>query len=220
MKILAVSDEVADAIYTPMLKQKYPDVDLVLGCGDLPYFYLEFIVNALDVPLYYVPGNHDQAAQYLSDGRTVHRAEGCTLIDGQTHRAVTNRPSDPPLLLAGLGGCLRYNSFGQHQYTQQQMYRRAFNLIPRLWLNRLRYGRYLDILVTHAPPRGIHDVPNRPHRAHTGLNAFLWLTEVFKPRYLVHGHVHRYRRDTPAVTRYQATDVINVYPYRVIEWQA
>src|SRR5512136_1201376 len=121
MKILAVSDEVCEAIYTPTLKQKYPDVDLVLGCGDLPYYYLEFIVNALDVPVYYVPGNHDQKAQYLSDGRTVYQAEGGVDIDGRTvgvsrgamaasgetaQAPKATAAAGSPLLLAGLGGCL------------------------------------------------------------------------------------------------------------------
>ena len=217
MKILAVSDEVCDGIYTPLLKQKYGDIDLVLGCGDLPYFYLEFIVNALDVPVYYVPGNHDQKAQYLSDGRTVERAEGCVDIDGRvTAVAHAVAPAATKLLLAGLGGCLRYNGQGQHQYTQPEMSWRAFQLSPALMANRVLHGRYLDILITHAPPRGIHD---RPTQAHTGLDAFLWLMRVFKPRFLLHGHTHRYRQDVPSATRYLDTEVLNVYPYRVIEWK-
>lgn len=216
MKILAVSDEISEAIYTPLLKKKYGDVDLVLGCGDLPFYYLEFIVNALDVPLYYVPGNHDQHAQYMSDGRTLNRAEGCNEIDAQTATAAQPAPR-APLLLAGLGGCLRYNDHGQHQYTQLQMYQRAFHLAPALLANRLLKGRFLDILITHAPPRGIHD---RPNQTHTGLDAFLWVMQAFKPRFLLHGHTHRYRQDLPSVSRYQETEVINVYPYRVIEWKA
>jgi uncharacterized protein len=225
MKILAVSDEVSDGIYTPLLKQKYGDVDLVLGCGDLPFYYLEFIVNALDVPVYYVPGNHDQKAQYMSDGRTADRAEGCVEIDGQTTIASRLTPTASPanastgsgLLLAGLGGCLRYNDQGQHQYTQSEMYQRAFLLTPALMANRVLHGRFLDIMVTHAPPRGIHD---RPTQAHTGVDAFLWLMRVFKPRFLLHGHTHRYRQDVPSRSRYLETEVINVYPYRVIEWTA
>jgi uncharacterized protein len=215
MKILAVSDEVCDGIYTPLLKKKYGDVDLVLGCGDLPFFYLEFIVNALDVPVYYVPGNHDQKQQYMSDGRTLERAEGCVDLDGQAAAAAPTPGTR--LLLAGLGGCLRYNDHGQHQYTQFEMYQRAYGLAPGLLANRLRQGRALDIMLTHAPPRGIHD---RPTQAHTGLDAFLWLMRTFKPRLWLHGHTHRYRQDVPAVTQYEATEVINVYPYRVIEWQA
>ena len=72
MKILAISDEVVDLLYSARLRQHFGGVDLVLGCGDLPFYYLEYIVTALDVPLYYVPGNHDRLEQYLSDGRIIH----------------------------------------------------------------------------------------------------------------------------------------------------
>ena len=56
-RILAIADEVDDAMYTDKLARLRPD--LVLSCGDLPFDYLEFIVSRLDVPLVYVPGNHD-----------------------------------------------------------------------------------------------------------------------------------------------------------------
>lgn len=225
MKILAISDEVIDPIYSLRLKQKFADVDLVLGCGDLPFYYLEFIVTLLDVPLYYVPGNHDKATQYLSDGRIIHRAEGCELLDGKAmavslpmnHAQPDPHPLTryPPLLLAGLGGCLRYNADASHQYSQGAMARRIWQMTPALMLNRLRYGRALDILVTHAPPRGIHDSDDR---AHTGFDAFLPLMRRFRPRYLLHGHSHVYRADVVTRTQYQDTTVLNVYPYRVIDF--
>ena len=214
MKILALSDEVVEAIYSPRLKDSYADVDLVLGCGDLPFYYLEFIVTMLNAPVYYVPGNHDRLRQYHSDGRVVTRAEGCELLDGAAARM---RPAfaPGPLLLAGLGGCLRYNRDASHQYTQSEMWARALGLAPALVFNRLQFGRYLDLLVTHAPPRGIHDGADQ---AHTGFDAFLWLMRVFKPRYLLHGHSHVYRQSTVTATRYQQTDVLNVYPARLVEW--
>src|SRR5574341_180952 len=218
MKILALSDEVVDFIYSPRIKEKYADVDLVLGCGDLPFYYLEFIVTMLDVPVFYVAGNHDKPSQYLSDGRIIHRAEGCEALDGTTAVArYRSHDGTAPqrVLLAGLGGCLRYNLEPYHQYTQGEMTSRALRLAPALLANRLNYGRYLDIVVTHAPPRGIHDGPDH---AHTGFDAFLRLMDVFKPRFLLHGHAHVYRRDTVTVTQYKATDVINVYPYRLIEF--
>jgi len=218
VKILALSDEVVDFIYSPRIKEQYADVDLVLGCGDLPFYYLEFIVTVLNVPLFYVAGNHDKPSQYLSDGRIIHRAEGCEALDGTTAGArYRSHDSTAPrrVLLAGLGGCLRYNLEPNHQYTQGEMTGRALRLAPALLANRLNYGRYLDIVVTHAPPRGIHDGPDH---AHTGFEAFLRLMDVFKPRFLLHGHAHVYRRDAVTVTHYKATDVINVYPYRLIEF--
>jgi Icc-related predicted phosphoesterase len=216
MKILALSDEVVDSIYSPQIKSKFAGVDLVLGCGDLPFYYLEFIVTMLDVPLFYVAGNHDKPNQYLSDGRIISRAEGCESLDGvaaRVRRADGARHS--PLLLAGLGGSLRYNREPHHQYAQGEMTGRALRLAPALLVNRLSHGRYLDILITHAPPRGIHDGPDR---AHTGFDVFLRLMDLCRPRYLLHGHAHVYRQDAVTVTRYKHTEVVNVYPYRLIEF--
>ena len=227
MKILAISDEVVESIYSPAIKDKYCDVDLVLGCGDLPFYYLEFIVTVLNVPLYYVPGNHDRLQQYLSDGRIIHRAEGCEPLDVRSKHlpilsAAARRagqqpdPSGPRLLLAGLGGSRRYNQDGVHQHTEGAMLSRMLRLAPRLVANRRRYGRYLDILVTHAPPRGIHDADDL---AHTGFSAFLRFMRIFRPQLLLHGHSHVYRGDTVTSTRFEGSQVLNVYPYRAIEWE-
>lgn len=227
MKILAISDDVVDTLYSPRLRQQFRDVELVIGCGDLPFYYLEYIVTLLDVPLYYVPGNHDKAEQYLSDGRVVYRAEGCESLDSRTTavaplvtptlKELGQAGAAPAarLLLAGLGGSMRYNNEGAHQYTEGEMNGRLLRLAPGLLANRLRYGRFLDILVTHAPPRGIHDDTDL---AHTGFKSFRTFMDLFRPRLLLHGHSHIYRSDVVTSTRYKDTQVINVYPYRVIEW--
>ncbi len=214
MKILALSDEVVDALYSAAIKERYADVDFVVGCGDLPFYYLEFIVTMLNVPLYYVPGNHDKPNQYLSDGRIISRAEGCESIDGRVARC--EAAGRQPVLLVGLGGSLRYNNEGVHQYSQNEMAARAWGLAPALAANRLRFGRALDLLVTHAPPRGIHDGADL---AHTGFDVYRRFMDLFRPRFLLHGHSHVYRPDTVVTTPYGQTEVLNVYPYRLIEWE-
>jgi len=87
-------------------------------------------------------------------------------------------------------------------------------LIPRLISNRIRYGRWLDVLVTHSPPFGIHDKPDPAHR---GFRSFLPFMRYFKPRYLLHGHIHLYRQNQVTQTTYHQTKVINVYPFRILE---
>lgn len=213
MKILALSDEVVEHLYSPQIKERFAEVDLVLGCGDVPFYYLEFIVTMLGKPLYYVHGNHDKPLQYLSDGRVISRAEGCEPLEGRAERVVT---PNGEVMLAGLGGSLRYNNEGVHQYTQAEMSSRVLWLAPTLLMNRLRYRRLVDILMTHAPPRGIHDGPDL---AHTGFDAFRLFIERFRPRFLLHGHSHVYRNDTITATRYRDTQILNVYPYRVIEFE-
>lgn len=210
MKILALSDQVVDNLYSPLVKERFGDVDLVVGCGDLPNYYLDYIVSMLNVPLSLVPGNHDlptePATSDYDPGRSGGR-RGTVNIDGTV-------VEECGLLLAGLGGSIRYRPDGIHQYTQAEMTCRVLALTPRMYWNRIRRGRFLDILVTHAPPRGVHDAEDP---AHVGFAAFNRFIARFHPRYLLHGHSHVYRRDAATTTQVGPTTVINVYPYRLIE---
>ncbi len=209
MKILALSDQVVEQVYSPRVKALFPDVNLVVGCGDLPDYYLEYVVSMLNVPLFYVPGNHDLAPASGGEHGTYDGAlpVDCGRLDG---RAVCEQG----VLLAGLGGSIRYRPGGEHQYTQGEMARRVLVLAPRLWLNRMRYGRALDVLVTHSPPKGVHDGTDP---AHVGFSAFNHFIDRFRPRYLLHGHSHVWRRDTVVSTQVGRTTVLNVCPYRVVE---
>ena len=208
MKILTVSDKVDDLIYSPAIKHLFGDVDVVLGCGDLPAYYLEFIVTMLGGPLFFVAGNHGNEVknQGASEDQWQY-PEGCENLDGLVVRY-------HKLLVAGLAGSMRYNNNPYLQYTEQEMAWKVWQLVPSLLLNKVRYGRYLDILVTHAPPLGIHD---QPDLCHQGFRAFLALMDRFPPRYLIHGHVHIYGPHEPAETKYRNTTVINTYGYRTLE---
>ncbi len=206
MKILAVSDQVIDRMYTLIPNGHFQDVRLILGCGDLPYSYLEYIVTMLNVPLYYVPGNHDPEFN-PKDKRS--SAEGCSNLDLTVEY-------DKNLLVGGFGGCIRYRPDGINQYTQFEAYLRAFQMLPKLLMNRIQYGRMLDFLITHSPPYGIHDDILDP--AHHGLKALNWLIRVAKPRYLLHGHTHFYKNNLESQeTMIGSTKVINVYPYKILE---
>lgn len=224
MKILTVSDKVDPLLYSPALRRLFGDVDVVLGCGDLPHYYLEYIVTMLGGPLFYVIGNHSlelkPSEQPLPRAprtpghadRGAHGAprpgpDGCENIHG---RHVRYRG----LLLAGLEGSMRYNTRPDYQYTEQEMAAQARRLVPGMLWNRIRHGRYLDVLVTHAPPAGIHDLPDL---CHCGFRAFRTLMERFRPRYLIHGHVHLYGTTEVAESTYRQTRVINSYGYRLIE---
>ena len=130
---------------------------------------------------------------------------GCVNIDGRLVEA-------GGLRVAGLGGSLRYKR-GANQYSQAQMGWRALKLDLRIRLGRVRNGRKLDILVTHAPPFGLGEAVDS---AHVGFAAFLRLMRNFQPLLAVHGHVHPYGRTMPE-GRIDSTRVINVVPSRLIE---
>ena len=201
LKILAVCDDVDSRLYGNGSLKLSTIPDLMLSCGDLPSYYLDYLVSKLNVPLYAVHGNHDAAPPF--EGSQGFKRCGASWIGGRGIRA-------HGLLLAGFDGSLRYNA-GAYQCSQAEMHAAVRSLVPWLLMNRVRYGRFLDILITHAPPRGIHD---QPDRCHTGFDAFNWLIKAFAPRYHLHGHIHVYDRRTPSVTRVGATEVVNVYPFR------
>lgn len=186
--------------------------DLIVSCGDLPFDYLEYLVSSLNVPLLYVPGNHDASLKRADTTWTPLQQEvpapgpeGCENVDG--------RVSDVHgLRVAGLGGSLRYKP-GPNQYTQAQMRWRAINLEVRIRLKRLRSGRKLDVLVTHAPP---FELPGAEDAAHVGFVAFHRIISDLRPLLLVHGHVHPYGRTRPE-RRIDGTRIVNVIPSRLIE---
>ncbi len=206
MVFLTVSDEVVPAIYSLNIKDRFRNIDAIFGCGDLPAYYLEFIVTMLARPCFYVEGNHNDV-EYTDAGEVLHEPRGCVRVEGRStlHNG---------LIVAGLGGSLRYNQDSGAQYTDTQMLARVWALAPRLLLNRLRYGRYLDVMLTHAPPLEIHNGPDWPHR---GFDAFLRLMDWFAPRYLIHGHIHRsYGFSAVTETRYKQTMVLNTAGYRLL----
>jgi Icc-related predicted phosphoesterase len=206
MKILTVSDVVVDLVHSSLIAERFQDIDLVLSCGDLPFEYMEYIVTMLGRPLYFVSGNHAQRLVAMDDSEIKYAPEGCIDI----HRRLVNFRG---LLIGGLEGSMRYHE-GEHQYTPSQMKRMIRRMAPRLWLNTKRYGRAIDILITHAPPLGIHDGEDL---CHTGFKPFLDFMDRYEPLYLIHGHTHLYRQDARRVTQYKNTTVLNTYGYQVIE---
>lgn len=207
MRALIVSDKVEPKLHDGGVRDRVGDIDLILGCGDLPFYYIEFLVSMLDKPCYFVFGNHGREVEYQEDGRAVYGPAGATNLHCHTAK-------EEKLLLAGLEGSIRYNNSSKFQYTETEMWNNIIRLAPSLLKNRVRYGRWLDVLIAHSPPFGIHDESDPTH---TGFRSFLRFMRVFKPRYLLHGHIHIYRHDTVASTQYHQTQVVNVYPYRIMD---
>jgi uncharacterized protein len=210
MRILTVSDKVEPVLYGPHIRDRVGHIDLVLACGDLPYYYLEYVVGLLDAPLFYVHGNHDQVIARTMSGIP---ALGSTISWGTDLHMRTAEHRG--LLLGGLEGCRRYSPNRPFQYSEVEMRWQAARLGVKLWANRLRHGRFLDILITHAPPRGIHDDEDVPHQ---GFESHLSFMRSYRPMLLIHGHQHVYNRNAATTeTQFEDTWVLNTYGYRVLE---
>jgi len=204
MKIVAVSDIVVGWIYSPKIRMMLSDADLVIGCGDLPSYYLEYIISSLDSPLFHVYGNHS-----IPETRGDHNIPNSSGTVDLHCRMIAYKG----YTFAGVEGSLRYNS-GPYQYSQTEMWLNVIRLVPALLRNRYAYGRYLNVFVTHAPPWGIQDQSDLPHQ---GIKAFRWLLSVFQPDYHLHGHIHVYRPDMVTESNLGKTRILNVYGYRKIE---
>lgn len=205
MKVLALSDRVIDAVYSPAIRQMFPDVGVVIGCGDLPYYYLEYVQDMLDVPVFFVRGNH-AAKEEISEQGVRKAPRGA--ID--LHQRVVRYNG---LILAGFEGSIRYRP-APYQYSQIDMWLMVLGIIPRLYFNRLFFGRYLDVLVTHSPPWKIND---QEDRAHQGFKALRWFLRVFKPKFHIHGHVHIYDRNDCSEKEFVETLVVNACGYQKLE---
>ena len=195
MKILAVSDHVETLFYERLNRREFSGIDLILSCGDLPPEYLSFLLSAFSVPLYYIRGNHD--IRYK-----VSPPAGCGDLNGRMVRF-------GGLNILGLEGSRWYNG-GPVQYTESQMRRSIRRLRFKLW------GRPKpDIIITHAPPRHIHDAEDPCHK---GFKSFLPLIERYAPRYFLHGHIHAvFTNAEQRVTMFHNTRVINTFGHIVIE---
>jgi len=214
LKILCISDQIDPQIYSPRIKERFADVDLILAAGDLPLDYFDFIISTLNKPLFFVFGNH-----HTEDLRHYRKVWNDPMLQedknymgcGAVHLG-SKLKVEGKLILAGLGGSMRYNN-GLNQYTEFEMYLEICKIIPRLLWNRIRRGRYLDILLTHSPPSGIHD---KNDKCHSGFKAYLWFMKIFKPKFLVHGHIHLYDLCEIRSTQWRDTTVINAYSHYLI----
>jgi Icc-related predicted phosphoesterase/DNA-binding Lrp family transcriptional regulator len=198
IKILSVSDVVEPKLDRRIDSNVFKDIDLIVSCGDLPPEYLSRLVNFFNAPLYYVKGNHDirYHDKPPEGGIDLHarlvRFEGINIL--------------------GLEGSHWYNG-GPHQYNEGQMRAIIRRLRPTLW-----WQGGVDVVITHAPPRHIHDAEDPCHK---GFECFRRLIDKYHPGYFIHGHIHtNFSNSTERLTMVNSTTVVNTYGYYLLELKA
>ena len=198
MRIMALSDVADKALWDYLDRRLLEGMDLILACGDLPPEYLSFLTCFTNAPILYVHGNHD-------DKYATKPPEGCICVEDDiyVHDGVR---------ILGLGGSMKYRPCQPPcMYTERQMKQRVRRLWRKLWRH-----KGFDILMTHAPARGIGDQEDLPHQ---GFTVFVDLMDRYQPRYMVHGHVHpeygalSFARER----RHGETVVVNAYKRHIIE---
>ena len=196
MRILLIADDESPYLWEHYQPGRLDGIDLIISCGDLSPEYLSFLVTMGRAPLLYVHGNHD--------GKYEKRPpEGCQCIEDTIVKVNGVR-------ILGLGGSQRYGP-GLHQYTEDEMKRRIRRLRWKIW-----FHRGVDIVVTHAPIRGLGD---EEHITHRGFNAFHKLLEKCKPLYWAYGHVHlSYGIQHKRIIEHKGTTLINASERYLLEF--
>lgn len=195
MKILTVSDRVEPKLLEKTEGCLPADPDIILACGDLPPEYLTQLREFYEVPLYFIEGNHD--IRYR-DSPPV----GCSNIHAKIIK-------EQGLHIMGLSGSRWYNG-GVNQYSEAEMKK----TIRSLWFQLLLFRR-IDIVITHAPPRFIHD---KEDPCHKGFRSFVSLIEKQKPAWFIHGHIHTlFNSPAERIIQVCETQVINSYGFFFFE---
>ena len=194
VKVLLVSDVEDNYIWDHFDYERFKEIQLVISCGDLKASYLEYIATMIKAPLFYVNGNHD--GRYLENPPA-----GCIPIDD---KIIVYKN----LRILGLGGSISYNK-GPFQYSEKEMQRRVAKLKLSLWKN-----KGFDILVTHAPAKGIGDGEDYCHQ---GFEAFIDILNKYSPKYFFYGHQHLDYGKGHRKIVYNSTTVINAFKYHIIE---
>ena len=195
MRILVVSDFIDKELTRAVEARELPPIDLVISCGDMAPEYLSLLRDRLDSPLFYVKGNHD--IRYTGTNPM-----GCENI----HARVVSAGS---MNILGLEGSMWYNG-GPNQYTDAMMKKILVWMGFRIWRK-----RPIHMVVTHAPPRHIHD---REDLCHRGFDSFNRLIAKQGPAYFIHGHIHEaFDTFEQRVTRINHTQVINTCGHMIVE---
>ena len=178
MKILLVADYEERSLWgewTDKMAQELSAVDLILSAGDLAAPYLEFLVNKLNIPVVYVPGNHDNS--YIKNP-----PRRCIDAD---NKIIDLRIGEQMLRIAGFGGSMRYKE-GPYLFTEEQQAKRVGTIVNKIKTMESD-DNAIKIMLTHAPCEGYGDMSDLAHR---GFSCFNEMLQIWRPKMHVYGHVH------------------------------
>lgn len=172
IRFLAASDMKEHALEQVANRDNLGPLDGILGCGDLEPDWLTFLADAFHAPLVYVRGNHDRGGEWEERPLRVPR----WLEAGRVDRVAG-------ISIVGLGwpGVLEAGN----RRRPWLAWRQALAIAGRALRSRLVRRREPLVVISHVPPAGIGDAPDRYHQ---GFGAYRWLLGLLRPPIWIHGH--------------------------------
>ena len=161
-------------LFLQLDKSRY---DIICLLGDIDIMFLKSINESIPGKLILgVAGNHD----YYGD------LEHYEVKNMHGVLATVNN-----LSFFGLEGSYRYKNENAPMHSQYEIGEALTGL------------SYVDILISHNSPEGIHDKQDLPHKGYTALKNYI---SEHNPQYCIHGHQHK-----NIVSVVGKTTVIGVY---------
>jgi Icc-related predicted phosphoesterase len=198
LKALVVSDHESEYIWDYFNPDAFHGVELMISCGDLRPEYLSFLVTMIHAPLIYVRGNHDARYKHTPP-------DGCIDLEKKPYLFKSVR-------FIGFGGC-KSPKAADNNYTEREMEWRVRRAVLPLEIRKKR----IDVLVTHAPAKGLGDGQDRYHE---GFVSFRKLIDRCEPRYHLHGHQHlTYNIGAKRVLQHNGTTIVNGYNYCILDME-
>ena len=182
MKILAIADRPPRKGLKDLVTKE--NIDLIVTLGDLEYQQIAEL-KSIDVPKLGVYGNHCSGT-YFND-------LGIQNMHLQTFEF-------GGLIFGGFEGSNKYKDDEYAKMYTQDQARELLKDFP-----------YVDIFLSHSPPKGINDEDDV---AHVGFEALRTYVLEKRPKYFFHGHTYPKKGDE--VTRLGNTEIIYVQGDRIV----
>lgn len=183
MKIIAISDRPPRTPIVETVERERPD--LIVTLGDFDMYDLRGLERITAIPKIGVYGNHC-SGNYFGDFGIENMHLQTKEING--------------ILFGAFEGSIRYKQGNAPMYTEEE----AAELLKNF--------PYVDVVLAHSPPRGLHDEDDP---AHKGLEALRDYVIRQKPKYYLHGHT--YVSTGTQADILNDTTVIHVYADQVLD---
>ncbi len=182
MKILVIADRAPQNGLKELVEKE--GVELIVTLGDLEYSELSEL-NNIDVPKFGVYGNHC-SGNYFED-------LGIKNMHLQTF-------TFKGLIFGGFEGSHKYKEDDYAKMYTQEQAKELLEDFP-----------YVDVFLSHSPPKSINDEDDT---AHVGFEALKTYLEEKKPRYFFHGHT--YPKKGEEITQYKETEIIYIQGDKIV----